>query len=128
MAQESSDDINSKFSTLNINAMEFVPSFGADPEDEDESPVSAQAPAVVVPESVPVAATNSTTNNSGMYVCLSVGHPTNQSCNNPLRSSPKRFTPDHSRYIGYCIVPDFQIRWTAGTRTPLLHRRRRTWT
>lgn len=76
MAQESSDDINSKFSTLNVNAMEFVPNFGGDAGDEDESPVSAQAPAEVLPESVPVAATISTSNNSGTSVGRSGGHAT----------------------------------------------------
>lgn len=42
MAQEN-EDISSTFSTLNVNAMEFVPSFCMD-EPEDQSPVTAQAP------------------------------------------------------------------------------------
>lgn len=59
MAQDnSSDGLNSKFSVLNVNAMEFVPSFGCDA-DEDESPVNAQAPAIV-PEVPPAAAAEAT--------------------------------------------------------------------
>lgn len=74
MAQESSDDFNSKFSTLNVDAMEFVPNFGPSGDDEeDDSPVSAQAPApiaaaaevpeaaVAPPTTVPVAAVAPTT-------------------------------------------------------------------
>lgn len=79
MTQESSDDMNSKFSGLNVHAMEFVPSFCVPGGDEDESPVSAEAPAIVPdvppapavpPNTVPVAvaaapSTNSSSNNNG---------------------------------------------------------------
>lgn len=79
--QESSEDLKSKFSSLNVNAMEFVPSFGMDDDDDqDESPVSAQASAIVpevvaaaalVPAAVPTdddsvpASTISSSNNNG---------------------------------------------------------------
>lgn len=79
MAQES-DDVSSKFSTLNINATEFVPSFCVD-EPEDESPVTAQTP-VVAPEepaseavatinTVPASTISSSNNNGTCTVAIS---------------------------------------------------------
>lgn len=70
MAQES-DDVSSKFSTLNINATEFVPSFCVD-DPEDESPVTAAleeptSESVATINSVPASSTTniSSSNNNG---------------------------------------------------------------
>lgn len=56
MAQEN-EDVSSKFSTLNVNAMEFVPSFCMDEPDEQPqpSPVKAQPAAPAAAPEAPVA-------------------------------------------------------------------------
>jgi hypothetical protein len=40
MAQENSSDLSTKFSTLNINAMEFVPSFRTSTSENSEDPIT----------------------------------------------------------------------------------------
>lgn len=52
MSQENESDLSTTFSTLNVNAMEFVPSFCVPPATATESPQSTPKPADV--ESSPV--------------------------------------------------------------------------
>ena len=74
MAQENDSELNTSFSTLNVNAMEFVPSFCTVPTapTTEETPPPAAATAAVVaavvpeePTSTPATATTPTSTTAG---------------------------------------------------------------